>query len=360
VQSDNTKLHYLIVKQLKRSGLSEEDILEDKREHWRNFLSRINDCLENFEQERYLTERSMEISSREMREIEAQTQKFQQQLLAVSHQAGMAEIATSILHNIGNILNSASVSISIILDILRATNVQKLQKVSGIIQEHTTDDYLIKDPKGKQIPTYLLAIAKAITEEQEEMNKEVHNVELHLRHIKEIVVLQNKFSGISTIREKISIPEVIDLSLQLSTPNNAKVKIIKDYQFKGMLYSDKTKLLQILVNLVKNAKDAVMSMPDENKTVTISTRLIENEKKVEIKIQDNGNGIPQENLTRIFAFGYTTKIDGHGFGLHGSAIASKDLHGSLIAKSEGINKGAAFILELPLVVESEGIGAPHV
>jgi len=67
-----------------------------------------------------------------------------------------------------------------------------------------------------------------------------------------------------------------------------------------------------------------------------------------ISVCDTGVGIEQENLTRIFSHGFTTKADGHGFGLHTSALAAKAMGGSITAHSEGSGKGATFIIELPL------------
>ena len=68
-----------------------------------------------------------------------------------------------------------------------------------------------------------------------------------------------------------------------------------------------------------------------------------------IGVRDNGVGIPAENLQRIFSFGFTTKRDGHGFGLHSSAVAAQEMDGSLLAHSDGRGNGAEFVLELPVV-----------
>jgi signal transduction histidine kinase len=69
---------------------------------------------------------------------------------------------------------------------------------------------------------------------------------------------------------------------------------------------------------------------------------------VAIIVRDNGVGILPENLTRIFGHGFTTKKDGHGFGLHSGALAAKQMNGALSVQSAGPGKGAAFTLELPI------------
>ena len=70
--------------------------------------------------------------------------------------------------------------------------------------------------------------------------------------------------------------------------------------------------------------------------------------RVKISVMDNGVGIPCENLTRIFRFGFTTRKNGHGFGLHSGALAAHELGGALRAHSDGLGQGATFTLELPL------------
>ena len=110
---------------------------------------------------------------------------------------------------------------------------------------------------------------------------------------------------------------------------------------------DKHKVLQILVNLIRNAKYAMDATARRDKRLTVSIRL-NPENFVELSVTDNGIGISRDNLTRIFSHGFTTKRDGHGFGLHSGAIAAREMGGRLYARSDGANQGATFILELPL------------
>ena len=127
----------------------------------------------------------------------------------------------------------------------------------------------------------------------------------------------------------------------------------RDYQDVPVISVDKHKILQILVNLIRNAKYAIETAGKRDKRLAISIR--SNERNmVQITITDNGIGIAQENLTRIFSHGFTTKRDGHGFGLHSGALAAKEMGGSLSASSEGPGKGATFILELPLSAPKSG------
>ena len=69
---------------------------------------------------------------------------------------------------------------------------------------------------------------------------------------------------------------------------------------------------------------------------------------MKISYIDNGIGIPADNLTRIFGHGFTTRKEGHGFGLHSGALAAKELGGALTVESDGPGKGATFTLEFPI------------
>jgi signal transduction histidine kinase len=108
---------------------------------------------------------------------------------------------------------------------------------------------------------------------------------------------------------------------------------------------EKHKVLQILVNLIRNAKYACEESDTPDKLLTV--RIINGDNRVRITVEDNGVGIPPENLARIFSHGFTTRKNGHGFGLHSGALAAQELGGCLTALSEGPGRGATFTLELP-------------
>ena len=116
---------------------------------------------------------------------------------------------------------------------------------------------------------------------------------------------------------------------------------------------EKHKVLQILVNLVRNAKYACLDSAQPDKCVTV--RLAAGDGRVRITELDNGVGIPPENLTRIFSHGFTTRQGGHGFGLHGGALAAREMGGSLTVHSDGPGQGATFVLELPQNTASDTV-----
>lgn len=280
-------------------------------------------------------------------------EQSQRQVVTLSRQAGMSEVATSVLHNIGNILNSANVSISLVRDLITKSRTKKLISLSQIIKEHLTnkDEYLTNDQNGKLVPDYLVALSTAISEEFGNISNEINNIDVHLNHINDIVAMQNDISGLSGLKENLFLNEVVDLAIQMtcSSMEAKKIEIIKNYSFTESIITDKAKLLQILVNLFRNAYDAVLSLQKlRQKKLIVWIRKSESKPCVEIIIKDNGVGIASESLTRIFSFGFTTKPNGHGFGLHSSAITATELGGSLKAESEGVGEGATFTIELPL------------
>lgn len=197
-------------------------------------------------------------------------------------------------------------------------------------------------------------MTKEISKEYVEMEQEIHRLGEQIKHIEEIVAMQETVSGTSGIAEKLSLADVVNnaISMCKSSIEKRNIEIKKDITDNILLTTDKNKLLQIIVNLIQNANDAVSSTNyDFNKKISIKVTKNPQE-AVDIIVYDNGIGIDTEHLNKIFNFGFTTKPNGHGYGLHSSAIAAKELGGTLQAKSAGIGYGAEFILTLPLAYTS--------
>lgn len=291
----------------------------------------------------------MDISKRKI--IEEQVLELNNKLVSTARLAGMSEVATSILHNVGNILNSVNVSAIILKKNISKIHYKKLSTIKTMLDEniHQLNEYLSNDPKGKLILPYLDALSKALHEEYEENMKEANNLENNINHIKEIISMQQSLSGLSNLTEKISIHDVILNAVKsvILDKHQIDVRIEIEPEIHEFI-TDKSKLFQILTNLLANAKDSVLlHEANDSRKIVISIRRAENN-HIMIKINDNGLGIQKDNLDRIFSFGFTTKKNGHGFGLHCSAIYARDLGGTLYAESNGSGKGAQFVLDLPI------------
>ncbi|HSI15767.1 MAG TPA: ATP-binding protein [Chthoniobacter sp.] len=295
---------------------------------------------------------TQDITERKLAEEELA--KMHKNLLEVSRQAGMAEVATGVLHNVGNVLNSVNVSAMLISDRLSKSRVAHLSNVSATLKANSGDlaKFLTANPKGKKLPSFIESLAERLTVEQKEVMTEVEGLAKNIAHIKEIVAMQQNYAKISGVIEPLSAAELVEDALELNSAafERHKIELVREFANVPPVLVDKHKVLQILINVIRNAKYAVSETSRREKTVIVKvvTHGVNGQRRVQISVCDNGVGIAAENLARIFAHGFTTKRDGHGFGLHSSALAAKEMGGSLVAQSDGPDKGATFTLELPI------------
>ncbi|HOW66421.1 MAG TPA: HAMP domain-containing protein [Verrucomicrobiota bacterium] len=280
----------------------------------------------------------------------AELAEAQQRLMDVSRQAGMAEVATGVLHNVGNVLNSVNVSCTLVLDRARQSEINHLPELVEMLSaaDGHLVDFLARDPKGRQVPSYLCSLFPVLIEDHHLILKELSSLRDKVDHIKEIVAMQQDYARISGVIDTLSITQLVEDALKLNAGALARhgVTVLRQYDPVPLVATDKHKVLQILLNLVRNAKYACDESGRESKTLTLRvyrSRL----DRVAVQVIDNGVGIPPENLLKIFSHGFTTRKDGHGFGLHSGALAAKELGGSLMAESAGPGRGATFTLELP-------------
>ena len=287
----------------------------------------------------------------EHKQAEEELELLNKRLLETSRYAGMAEVATGVLHNVGNVLNSVNVSSTLICEQVRGSRTSRLRDVILLLNKNSSHlaAFLTNDPKGKIIPSYLSNLSEQLVAEQQDLLREVELLVKNIEHIREIVAMQQNYARVSGIIESLSIRNLVDDALQMHTAALARhgILVTREYQEAPVISMDKHKVLQILVNLIRNAKYAMDAAARRDKRLTVSIALTP-ENFVQISVTDNGIGISEENLTRIFSHGFTTKRDGHGFGLHSGAIAAKEMGGRLYARSEGSGRGAVFVLELPL------------
>ncbi len=284
-----------------------------------------------------------------IKEAEEKLDQVHKQLMETSRQAGMAEVATSVLHNVGNVLNSVNVSSSLIADKVRNSKVANLTKVVNLLKQHETDlhTFFRDDPKGVQLPGYLSCLAGHLSLEREEILMEAGSLVNNITHIKEIVAMQQNYAKSAGILEPLEVADLVEDALRMNTGAMLRhnVKVVRDFAKVPPIMTEKHKVLQILVNLIRNAKYACDDSGRDDKQ--ISLKVYNGDGRIKIAVADNGVGIPAENLTRIFNHGFTTRKDGHGFGLHSGALAAKELGGRLLVFSEGTGRGATFTLELP-------------
>jgi len=261
----------------------------------------------------------------------------------------MAEVATGVLHNVGNVLNSVNVSASVVMDRVRDSRAGSLPRIAAMLQEHGGDlaHFLSDDPKGQRIPDYLIALADQVAAEQKAVTQELAHLVKNIDHIKDIVAMQQSYAKVSGISENTTIAELVDDALQMNAGALARhgLRVVRAYEPGLTVTVERYKVLQVLVNLIGNAKNSCDDSGRSDKQMTVSTS--HEDDRIRIAVMDNGVGIRPENLIRIFAHGFTTRKDGHGFGLHSGALVAKELGGRLTVHSDGPGLGATFTLELP-------------
>jgi C4-dicarboxylate-specific signal transduction histidine kinase len=272
------------------------------------------------------------------------------ELVESSRMAGMAEVASDVLHNVGNVLNSINVSTTVIREKVINSEITNLEKVASIINEYTDDlgTFFTEHPKGKHIPVYLSEVSKCMQDEQTDIMSRLQVLADNVQHIKDIINMQQSYSKVTGFEVQTSLSKLVEDAIQINSAGleRHEVQLIREFEELGDVEIDKQKILQILVNLISNAKYAVSGNDKEEKLLTI--RIYKHgEDHLRIEVADKGVGILKDNLTKIFNHGFTTKKHGHGFGLHSGALAAKEMGGSLAVHSDGVGQGATFTLELP-------------
>jgi two-component system sensor kinase FixL len=285
-----------------------------------------------------------------LRRQEALSAALDTQLLHAARLAGMEEVASSVLHNVGNVLNSLNVCASTVVERVTTSRLDGLARVAELVRSRAGDlgQFVTADASGKKLPDYLETLARYWTEEQAALLRELRRLTNYVNHIKDVVSRQQSLTGLSGHAESASISDLIEDSLTLAAAGLERlgVGLRRDCANDFALNVDRRKFMLILVNLISNARDSVLASDVRNKEITVRSELLQ-EGYARVDVIDNGLGIPAENLDRIFARGFTTKRNGHGFGLHSSALAARDLGGSLTVHSEGANRGAIFTVKIP-------------
>ena len=291
-----------------------------------------------------------EIEQRER--IQAEVDRIHKQLLTTSRFAGMADVATNVLHNVGNVLNSVNVLAASLASQIKKSRVGSVSKLAALLNQHRNDlgRFVSEDANGQHIPDHLERLGAHLSDEQTHLLEKVTSLSESVEHIKEIVAMQQNYAKASGLRETVSIEEIVEDALRMcgSALVRHKITIERDYEALPPAILDRHKTLQILFNLLDNAKHACWESRKNDKQIIIKTRS-QGRDRLRIEIVDNGIGIEPANLNRIFTQGFTTRRNGHGFGLHSSILAAQDMGGTLTAQNNQPASGATFILEIPLI-----------
>ncbi|HSF10082.1 MAG TPA: PAS domain S-box protein [Nitrospirales bacterium] len=286
----------------------------------------------------------------ERKRMEEEKLQLHEQLMETSRQLGMAEVATGVLHNVGNVLNSINVSIGVITDLLRNSMVGDVGRISQLLDKHREDlgTYLSQNPKGKQVPHYLGKLSGQLKEEQRVALLELERLRENVGHAQQCVAAQQDLAKPNGMTEQVCVAEVVAEALAVNQKmlEETNVAVIQEFQEVPQLIVDKHQLLQILVDVIRNACQAMESAAQRHLVVRIKL-IIGPPDSLCLEVQDTGSGIPPDDITKIFGQGYSTKYGGRGLSLHHGALMAKNMGGALRAQSDGMGQGATFFLDLP-------------
>jgi predicted ATPase/signal transduction histidine kinase len=295
-------------------------------------LSRYKDHLED-------------IVAKRTRELES----AQGRLVDLSRRAGMAEVASGVLHNVGNVMNSINVGANIARDAVRALPVERVESVCALLDENAErlGEYFSADSAGRKVPEYLRKLGQTLATEKQNIRAEIDRVVEHLEHMKKVIAAQQSYARVNGMKEICTLQEIVETSISINEAGLRKhrIEVVREYADLGSVLVDRHGIIQILINLISNAKDALTAKDPGDRVLTIA--IGEQDDKLRVEVRDNGIGIPPENLAKIFNHGFTTKTTGHGFGLHNCANAAQAMDGSLEAFSAGPGRGATLVLSVP-------------
>ena len=295
----------------------------------------------------------------ERRQAEAEKEELNRRLVETSRYAGMAEIATGVLHNVGNVLNSVNVSAALVTEKVRGSEVADLEQLALMFREHSGDlgTFLSRDERGKLIPAFLAELGSHLLADRNTLLEELGALTKNIDHITDIVRMQQAYARVSGVLEPVVLAELVEDAVRINTAalNRHGVRVEKHFESVPPIVLDKHKVLQILVNLISNAKYAMDEVQGADRVLTLRVQRAPDLASAQIVVRDTGIGISTENLTRIFSHGFTTRKHGHGFGLHSCSLAAKAMGGALTVSSSGTRAGATFTLDLPM----EGAAVEH-
>ena len=280
---------------------------------------------------------------------ELKLQETNQQLLEASRRAGMAEIATNVIHNVGNVLTSVKVSVMHSDDICSSLNFEKLERVANLVEEHANDETFFQEgQRGSHIPTYIRELVNSYRVEQERVKKELADTRRHLDHICTIVAQQQRHATGAQVIEKVNLSDLISDAILMSSSSlkNHNIELVRHFKEGMIVETDKHRVLQIIVNLLRNAKHACLDSNATPRRISVQATNTSTD-NFSISVSDNGIGIAKENIVKLFTYGFTTREQGNGFGLHSCANSARELGGSLEVNSDGPGLGATFVLTLP-------------
>lgn len=316
---------------------------------YRRRIYTISERNKLLEQEIKTRTAELQESNSTLKETLDELQSTRDQLVEKAHKAGMADLATNVLHDVGNILNSVNVSTSVINQIVNQSRLKKLHEANRLLEKNldSLEDFIIHDPRGKTLMEYYVKLDKPLNREYKKLKQQNDRLSEKINLIIDVVAAQQNYSMAGRITDLNSMEEVMEDTLKITASSfiHGNITVQKDYQPTDVVLIEKTKLVNVLVNILKNAVESIELQKPDKKEIVI--RIYQDDQYVIVSVSDTGTGFDQQLKSKIFTHGFTTKPNGHGYGLHSCANNLHEMNGTIEAESEGPGKGAVFTIKLP-------------
>ncbi|WP_161603319.1 sensor histidine kinase [Blastopirellula marina] len=292
----------------------------------------------------------------ERAQANSRLQELNSKLIDSARHAGMAEVATGVLHNVGNALNSVNTSLSFLRESTTQSSIDDLRRTLDFVtnQSGSLEEFMTSHPKRTLIFPMLSELDARLQTEKETLLAGVEDLRRHVDHINKIVAVQQSLARVQCVLEPTDLTQVLTKAIEWQSDalRHHRVEIASDFSELPLLQLDKHRILEIFGNLLKNAIESIVEAQAPQRRIHVCIRQFRND-RVAIEVKDSGIGVQPENLNNIFTFGFTTKSNGHGFGLHGASLSAKQMGGRLEIESDGIGHGALFRIVLPFVPVAE-------
>lgn len=267
----------------------------------------------------------------------------------MAHSAGMAEIASEVMHNVGNVLTSVVMQTEKISRTISKSNYKTISQANEMLNGKTNflKSKFEEDPEFEKLLNYYMKFGKQTLSEYEKISKMTEDLKLNLTCLTDILVSQQKYATSGIFAEQTDFQDLIERATEILS---SKIKLHQitlkvESKFKGSLTVERNKIINILINLIKNSIESIVSSGNENKDIVIT--ICEENEFVLIVVKDYGLGISENGLKNIFQYGFTTKKEGSGFGLHSCFNLAKTFNGHITVQSKALGEGAIFSLYVP-------------
>jgi len=292
---------------------------------------------------------ALESVQAELASVRKQLTEAELVLVNQAHEAGVAEMAVGVLHNIGNAITPAKVGTSILLKNLTESPLRNHLATAIAPLKDVLEKSDLAEAEKRRYMSILTLLPDSIKDEYDRTIAEIHKIRDKQEHVESIISLQMKYSHMVGTERKVSLSRMADDAINMLEESLRKRDIHIEKQFGTIpdIRAEESKLLQILVNLIKNAYES-MDHITSGRTLWLKTFVDPEQAYVCLAIRDNGVGFEAAAHEKLFAYGYTSKARGSGFGLHCSLTYLKAHQGKITAHSDGVGQGSEFTIYLPI------------